>query len=140
MRCQDAEKIKQTDGFPWKGNCDYVRAIVHINEYMKSKECWCLWRCYSGLRCQSIRGCVLQSCPTWSLSCLSPRSSSPHVLRCDDEVCIKVKACILCWNLDLDVRLRYWMYWRPNNNITCFGKFRFTSYSYFPKENSFISI
>ena len=36
MRCQDAEKIKQTDGFPWKGNCDYVRAIVHINEYMKS--------------------------------------------------------------------------------------------------------
>ena len=39
VRCQDAEKIKQTDGFPCKGNCDYVRAIVHINEYMKSKEC-----------------------------------------------------------------------------------------------------
>jgi hypothetical protein len=36
VRCQDAEKIKQTDGFPWKGNCDYVRAIVHINEYMKT--------------------------------------------------------------------------------------------------------
>ena len=36
MRCQDAEKIKQTDGFPWKGNCDYVRAILHIKKYMKS--------------------------------------------------------------------------------------------------------
>jgi hypothetical protein len=35
VRCQDAEKIKQTDGFPWKGNCDYVRAILHINEYIK---------------------------------------------------------------------------------------------------------
>ena len=38
MRCQDAEKIKQTDGFSWKGNCDYVRAILHIIEYMKSKK------------------------------------------------------------------------------------------------------
>ena len=35
VRCQDAEKIKQTDGFPWKGNCDYVRAIMHIKKYMK---------------------------------------------------------------------------------------------------------